>query len=1019
MQSASDTSSSESKAGKVRSASDSSSSDSSSPDPGKKKDPREGRSVHPPLSDSDSAAGKRRVEKRKDDQRRVGQKRKDSRRRQQAAPRPRKQLSRAQHQPIASQPKVLPSKLPKLSDAEDSDSTLEKDGPPKDKSSAERASDRRNLFRVEQANVHDETLLGKYLPADIDVIFPEILEGPDDSFEAPKWLFQAIQSVAKTKVRTPDAPPVRFDTTPEGLQFNSDLLRDFDYDLEKFMESQSSTTMGYGAEFRPLEQLNKIFHSHPVFPFFREILSFGMDYRFTSELTEEERIAELDANVKRGNHKSAEASPAKVTALLAKDVRHGFSLPVLPSLAYKLVGALVQPCGMVRQFALNALGSRELKERLTQDLSYSITAENISVNDRIDMSQYSDMIYGWCLGRTIHFIVALRLRFPNQRIFISKYDYSDAYRRVAHSARAAVQSIIIFAAIAYIALRLTFGGSANPPTWCAFSEMVTDLSNEIPLCPEWNPEDLHSPDQPTAPAPRAYPDSTPLAQARPMAVKIPTSVTARTDSFIDDLIRVFLDTPSSRVREPHAVPLAIFVTSRPHAGDSNEPIPRRSLMQAAKLIAEGTPAEVQTVLGWLLDTHRLQIQLPVDKFIAWTTDIATILESSRCTFGALESTTGRLNHVSFVIPLARHFLNRLRLRTLRRLPKTQQLTLSKEELNDLHLWLKFLNLARSGISLNRLTVRRPTQLGLSDSCPFGLGGFSLNGRAWRLQIPPSCAFYGDSTINNLLEFLAMMVTIWIILLECDELGLSEECILVLGDNTSAIGWLFRSGRIPKSSFYYEAVQLVARKLAELITDSSHILASQHLKGQKNVVADLLSYVGSSREEPSPIAPDNPSDAELTRRFHSLLPQLIPQSFAILPLPDEILSFATLALQTAELSWIRVKNLPTKAKTASGAAGLGSVMKHSSTLTPSSLLYLNGNESSSFDPSSRCTETLRGLKQADFLESVRRPWWHQLCALPQATWLRRSGVVSNKAPFTSRTEPSFGLPSALSSPPSTT
>ena len=88
---------------------------------------------------------------------------------------------------------------------------------------------------------------------------------------------------------------------------------------------------------------------------------------------------------------------------------------------------------------------------------------------------------------------------------------------------------------------------------------------------------------------------------------------------------------------------------------------------------------------------------------------------------------------------------------------------------------------------------------------------------------------------------------------------------------------------------------MARKLAELITDSSHILASQHLKGQKNVVADLLSYVGSSREEPSPIAPDNPSDAELTRRFHSLLPQLIPQSFTILPLPDEILSFATLAL----------------------------------------------------------------------------------------------------------------------------
>ena len=58
-------------------------------------------------------------------------------------------------------------------------------------------------------------------------------------------------------------------------------------------------------------------------------------------------------------------------------------------------------------------------------------------------------------------------------------------------------------------------------------------------------------------------------------------------------------------------------------------------MQAAKLIAEGTPAEVQTVLGWLLDTHQLQIQLPADKFIAWTADIAAILETSRCTFSEL------------------------------------------------------------------------------------------------------------------------------------------------------------------------------------------------------------------------------------------------------------------------------------------------------------------------------------------------------------------------------------------------
>jgi hypothetical protein len=47
----------------------------------------------------------------------------------------------------------------------------------------------------------------------------------------------------------------------------------------------------------------------------------------------------------------------------------------------------------------------------------------------------------------------------------------------------------------------------------------------------------------------------------------------QTDSFINDLIRVFLDTPKNRKREPHAVPLAIHITSRPHMGPA-KPITR-------------------------------------------------------------------------------------------------------------------------------------------------------------------------------------------------------------------------------------------------------------------------------------------------------------------------------------------------------------------------------------------------------------------------------------------------------------
>jgi hypothetical protein len=140
-----------------------------------------------------------------------------------------------------------------------------------------------------------------------------------------------------------------------------------------------------------------------------------------------------------------------------------------------------------------------------QDLSFSMSQDACSVNDRMDMEQYAEMIYGWCLGQILHFIVALRLAHPQKRIVIAKHDYSDAYRHIAHAATAASESILIFDGLAYVALRLNFCGSPNPPSWCLFSEMVTDLANEIYSCLTWQPADLHSPAQPETPFPACSP----------------------------------------------------------------------------------------------------------------------------------------------------------------------------------------------------------------------------------------------------------------------------------------------------------------------------------------------------------------------------------------------------------------------------------------------------------------------------------------------------------------------------------
>jgi hypothetical protein len=130
-------------------------------------------------------------------------------------------------------------------------------------------------------------------------------------------------------------------------------------------------------------------------------------------------------------------------------VAHGFSIPVSPKTVAKIKGAMVQPLGLASQFTLAEDGSQKVKYRLTQDLKFSLTEPGVSVNSRIDMDPYPEMFYGWCISRIIHFIVALRLHHPDKRIFISKYDYSDAYIRMAHAASAAAQqSITVLLAVA-------------------------------------------------------------------------------------------------------------------------------------------------------------------------------------------------------------------------------------------------------------------------------------------------------------------------------------------------------------------------------------------------------------------------------------------------------------------------------------------------------------------------------------------------------------------------------------------
>jgi hypothetical protein len=152
-----------------------------------------------------------------------------------------------------------------------------------------------------------------------------------------------------------------------------------------------------------------------------------------------------------------------------------------------------------------------------------------------------------------------------------------------------------------MSLLLTFGGSPNPPTWCMFLELVSEVANEITQCAEWDPVELRSPVQLETSEPIRLPSDVPIAMGREMAVLVSQPARGgKVDGFIDDLIYFLIDTPENYARQSHVVPLAMHATSRPHEGESEEPVPRRPILSLPKLIAEGRPRKCRRSLVGLL-----------------------------------------------------------------------------------------------------------------------------------------------------------------------------------------------------------------------------------------------------------------------------------------------------------------------------------------------------------------------------------------------------------------------------------
>jgi hypothetical protein len=215
--------------------------------------------------------------------------------------------------------------------------------------------------------------------------------------------------------------------------------------------------------------------------------------------------------------------------------------------------------------------------------------------------------------------------------------------------------------VAVLLARLPFGPSPAPTEFCTTLEIAFDLASDLLHCERWDTTTLPSPYADRLSAPVRLPADIAFGQAAEADVKLDPTLLGGTDGYIDDGAGAVLDALWNwRMvqRAAQAVVMALFLVFRPlHA--LLEPIPHPDPLSIRKMLAEGGLRETIMFLGLFIKTRRLTIALPPEKSSAWSNEIRDMMSKRKAVkHKDLQSLNGKLNHVCFITPDAKHFMKK-------------------------------------------------------------------------------------------------------------------------------------------------------------------------------------------------------------------------------------------------------------------------------------------------------------------------------------------------------------------------
>jgi hypothetical protein len=203
-----------------------------------------------------------------------------------------------------------------------------------------------------------------------------------------------------------------------------------------------------------------------------------------------------------------------------------------------------------------------------------------------------------------------------------------------------------------------------------------------------------------------------------------------------------------------------------------------------------------------------------------------------------------------------------------------------------------------------------------------------------------------------------------------------DCSLSMMDSTTSEGWTRKMNFKEDEHGIQATIKIeVARSHASCFITHRICKYSQWFLGIKNQVADPL-----SRDM-------DRTDEELTQILSTHVPSQVPNSFKIVPLPNNIASWMTLLLQQLPEN-PQFKEVHTTTTLGCGKDGCPTATPQVSQVTMSSSLISPNSKEPTFSAVSPWLSVT-----GDFHDQVMLPWLVAQSSVPSITWQRLLGVTA--------------------------